>query len=260
MSDIIEEDDSKVRRKGRPKNEDATPLHIKTARCAALWLIAAGLSVFILMLAFWSGHNAGLVIDAAYARGETAAESMDTGKALHVYECTEQIRKDAPGGATADYTADEQMVVLARYDEVNEEADWKELYSYLEGLSARFVYTGEFSLVYIDDKELLYLVSPVHRTGYIASLDRISIAGPEHYDLTKPESRAEGTVVLVPLAAEPSEGGRLALACSYSYGGILAGELKHLLIPLILVVVCAVIMTLRLLWIVLNHRMTDTEE
>ena len=239
------------RRKGQPKGKDIRPLHVRTAKTSAMWVMAAGIGVFILMLAFWSQMNVKLILDAAKAMGETAAEAVDKDAALRVTECFLELREGAPDAPTDDYKADEQVVVLARYDSITEDEDYKALQAYLSDVSGRYPYAGEFSLVGVSDDQLIYLVSPQHRTGYAASLDRIDTAGPEHYDISRPESRREGTVVLVPLGIKAG-GMELEISCSYSYGGVLSGEAGHLAIALAIVAICAGICAFRMVWIILR--------
>ncbi|MCR5739338.1 MAG: hypothetical protein K6G43_05925 [Lachnospiraceae bacterium] len=239
------------RRKGQPKGKDIRPLHVRTAKTSALWVMAAGIGVFILMLAFWSQMNVGLILDATKALGETTAEAIDKDAAVRVSEYFLELSEGAPDAPTADYKSDEQVVVLARYDVIAEDEDYKALHAYLSDVSDRYPYAGEFSLVGVNDDQLIYLVSPQHRTGYSASLDRIDTAGPEHYDISRPESRREGTVVLVPLGIKTG-GIELEISCSYSYGGVLSGEAGHLVIALAIVAICAGICAFRMVWIILR--------
>jgi hypothetical protein len=134
---------------------------------------------------------------------------------------------------------------------IAEDEDYKVLREYLSDVSDRYPYAGEFSIVGVCDDQLIYLVSPQHRTGYGASLDRIDTAGPEHYDISRPESRREGTVILVPLGINTG-GMELEISCGYSYGGVLSGEAGHLVTALALVAVCAGICAFRMVWIILR--------
>lgn len=246
-----EEPEKKIRRKGQPKGKDLRPLHVRVSGAAAFWTFVSGISVFILMLAFWSQLNVRLILDAAIALGETAAESIDADMAERVTGRVLEIRQDAPSAPTPDYTADEQVVVLARYDVITEDEDYKSLQAYFAGVSDRYPYAGEFSLVGVIDDQLVYLVSPQHRTGYGVSLKSIDTAGPEHYDISRPESRRDGTVVLIPLGRNV-DGMELAVSCSYNYGGVLSGEMGHLSIVLAVIALCILICTFRMLWIILR--------
>lgn len=248
----LTENENPQRRKGQPKGKDIRPLHVRTAQTSALWVVIAGAGVFILMLAFWSQMNVKLIIDAAKALGETAAEAIDKEAAVRVSEYFLELREGAPLAPTEDYKADEQVVVLARYDVMAGNEDYKMLEEYLAEVSDRYPYAGEFSLVGVSDDQLIYIVSPQHRTGYAASLDRIDTAGPEHYDISRPESRREGTVVLVPLGIKAGMMD-LEISCSYTYGGVLSGETGHLAAALALVALCAGICAFRMIWIVLRN-------
>ncbi len=250
------------RRKGRPRGEDVEPLEKKLLRSVRFWILFTGLVVFLPMLWLWALHNIRLVTEGTRAVAELAAEAVDLQAAQTAAEELLRIRADAPQKATRDYTADEQVVLLARYEAVEQRADWQNIDIYLSELTGHYAYATEFSLVLLDQRsqQLIWLAGPEHKTGYAAWLADIALPGEEGYDLKDFAGHKEGTMVLQPLRTETGEvaaltaadGGtaELYIGGMFSFAGIMSSELKKLLFPLIAIALALLGCSLRILWIV----------
>ena len=257
-----EQESPPPRRKGRPRGEDIEPLEKKLLRCVCFWILFAGLAVFLLMLWLWALHNIRLVTEGTRAVAELAAQAVDDRTAQTAAEELLKIRADAPQKATRDYTADEQVVLLARYEAVEQRGDWQALYAYMSELTGYYAYAAEFSLVLLDadSQQLIWLAGPGHKTGYAAWLSDIALPGEAGYDLKDFAGRKEGTMVLLPLRTQegknltltaPDSGtAELYIGGTFSFAGIMSSELKKLLFPLIAIALALLCCSLRILWIV----------
>ena len=258
----VTEQTSPPRRKGRPRGEDIEPLEKKLLRCVRFWILFAGLAGFLIMLWLWALHNIRLVTEGTRAVAELAAEAADVQAAQTAAEELLKIRADAPQKATKDYTADEQVVLLARYEAVEQRPDWQALSAYLSEVTGRYAYATEFSLVVLDpqSEQLIWLAGSEHKTGYAAWLADIALPGEEGYDLKDFAGHKEGTMVLEPLRTEDGKNltvndpdetpAELYIGGMFSFAGIMSSELKKLLIPLITIALALLGCSLRILWIV----------
>ena len=255
------QDTTPQRRKGQPPKPDVEPMHKKVLRCVIFWIPLTILVVFCSMFWLWAMHNIRLVVSGTRAVAQMAADRVDAEAAYSVAEEILQIREEAPRGATLDYTADEQVVLLGRYQAVEERSDWQELQRYFSEVSGRYAYAGEFALVAYDEtaSQLIWLAAPEHATGYTAWRKDLALPDETGYDVSAFAGHREGTAVLVPLPERNGEPG-LYICGSFSFAGIMGEEAGKLLIPLILGGILTVIVCLRILWIYWKRKMQEMQE
>ncbi len=245
------------RRKGQPRNPDIEPLYKKVLRCANVWMALTGILIFLSMLWIWAMHNIHLVVGSMQALTALAAETTDRDVAKDVAEEILDIRNDAPQGAVKDYTADEQVVLLARYRDMETDGSWQELKGQMQRISDSCAYAGEFSLVALDTEkgQLIWIVSAGHPTGYSAWLKDLAIPGEDGYELKSIAGHKEGTAVLAPLGSA-AEGCELYICGAFSFAGIMAQESNNMLVPLGILLAGMGIVSLRLV-IIIWKKMQD---
>lgn len=260
--EYTEQEPVTLRRKGRPRGEDIEPLEKKLLRSVCFWILFTGVAVFLIMLWLWALHNIRLVTEGTRAVAELAAGTVDVRSVETAAQELLRIRADAPQKATGDYTADEQVVLLARYEAVEQCVDWQTIDTGLSELSGHYAYAAEFSMVLLDtnSQQLIWLAGPGHKTGYAAWLSDIALPGEEGYDLKDFAGHKEGTMVLQPIRMQTGEivtltapdGGTVEVYIGgmFSFAGIMNSEMKKLLIPLIVTALALLCCSLRILWIV----------
>ena len=247
-----------LRRKGRPPKPDVEPMVKKVLRCLLFWIPFASLAVFLSMFWIWAMHNIRLVVEGTKAIAEMSAGNVDPQAARNIAEETLRILQEAPAGATCEYTADEQVVLLGRYQAVEENEDWKKLHGYFYSVSAKYVYAEEFSLVFYDreSERLIWLVSPNHPTGYCAYRKDIAFPDESGYDLGAFVGHREGTAVIVPVAVS-GDGTGICVLGSFSFAGIMGSEAHKLLIPILLGLLVTIGAALRIISIFWQRRMQE---
>lgn len=246
------------RRKGQPRKPDIEPLYKKVLRCANGWMALCGILIFLSMLWIWAMHNIHLVVGSMQTMTALAAEMTDKEAAADVAERLLRIRADAPQGATGDYTADEQVVLLARYHTVEEEAAWQDLHAQMKKISESSTFSGEFSLVCLDAKadQLIWIASAGHPAGYSAWMRDLAVPDEDGYELKSIRGHTEGTAVLSPLGIA-AEGCDLYICGAFSFAGIMAQESDKLLVPVGILLAGMVIVSIRLLIILWKKRMQE---
>ena len=232
----------------------------KMLRCILFWIPAAGLTVFCIMYWMWSLHNIRLVVSGVSAVARMAAEAVDAEAAGQITEELLSIRRDAPQGAVLDYTADEQVVLLGRYREVEKLQQWQKLKDDLTKISGTYTYAEEFSLVYLDPEaaQLVWIAGTGHPTGYSAWLKDLALPDENGYEVAAFAGHREGTAVLEPLPGQNGDP-RLYICGHFSFAGIMGSELKRLLVPLIVIVVFTVLCAARVFFLFWRRRMQEME-
>ena len=250
-----------TRRKGQPRKPDIEPLYKKVLRCANVWMALTGILIFLSMLWIWAMHNIHLVVGSMQALTALAAETTDRENAKELAETLLNIRAEAPRQATRDYTADEQMVLLARYRDMEADEAWQDVHTRMQRISYGNAFAGEFSLVCLDatQGQLIWIASAEHSTGYSAWLKDLAIPGEEGYELKSIAGHREGTAVLAPLGIA-ADGCELYICGAFSFAGIMAQESKKMLVPVVILLAGMAIVSLRLVIIIWKKRMQENVE
>ena len=249
------------RRKGQPRKPDIEPLYKKVLRCANVWMALTGILIFLSMLWVWAMHNIHLVVGSMQALTVLEAETTDLKIAKDLADRVLGIRAGAPQGAVKDYTADEQVVLLARYREIETQENWQDMRMQMQKISDNCAFAGEFSLVCLDaaQGQLVWIVSAGHATGYSAWLKDLAIPGEDGYELSSIAGHREGTAVLAPLGIA-ADGCELYICGAFSFAGIMAQEGRNLLVPLVILLTGMIIVSIRLVIIIWKKRMQESVE